>query len=132
MIVLRAEIELEAGKICLLALEIAFHGGDGLGHLRRGRAGFYAGRPAEQQSFVASGLLVGNWKRVMPTLFRARSAGGGASGRRAERKRSELLAQKLAHNPSPATAAERMTTVLVATKLPDKRVASLLPAESKK
>ena len=43
MIVLRAEIELEAGKIRLLALEIAFHGGDGRGHLRRGRAGFYAG-----------------------------------------------------------------------------------------
>jgi hypothetical protein len=34
--VLRAEINLDPAEICLLALEIAFHGGDGLGHLRRG------------------------------------------------------------------------------------------------
>jgi hypothetical protein len=71
MIVLRAEIELEAGKIRLLALEIAFHGGDGRGHLRRGRAGFYAGARRSNSRFVASGLLVGNWKRVLPTLFQA-------------------------------------------------------------
>src|SRR5438876_8261962 len=37
--VLLTKIEPEAGEICLLALEIAFHSGDGLGHLRRGRAG---------------------------------------------------------------------------------------------
>jgi len=36
--VLLAEVQLEPGKICLLALEIALYSGDRLGHLRRGRA----------------------------------------------------------------------------------------------
>src|SRR5438477_12789021 len=46
--VLPAEIELDAGKI---RLEIALHRSDGLGHLRRGRAGRCAGRPVEQYAF---------------------------------------------------------------------------------
>lgn len=45
--ILLAEVELEAGKIRLLALEIALHGGDGLDYLRRGRAAFGAGQPAQ-------------------------------------------------------------------------------------
>src|SRR5207247_4926771 len=38
--VLLTEVELEPGKIRLLALEITLHSGDRLGHLRDGRAGF--------------------------------------------------------------------------------------------
>ena len=49
--VLRAEVELEPGKICLLAVEIAPYSSDRLGHLRCGRAGLCAGRPAQQVSF---------------------------------------------------------------------------------
>ena len=49
---------LDAGKIRLLALEIAFHGGDDLGHVRRGRAGFCAGRPVEQY-FTVQGIYRG-------------------------------------------------------------------------
>src|SRR5215831_10984697 len=45
------EVQLEAGKIGLLALEIALYGSDGLGHLRCGHAGFDAGRTAQQSSF---------------------------------------------------------------------------------
>ena len=45
------EVQLEAGKIGLLALEIALHSGDGLGHLRCGCAGFDAGRTVQQSAF---------------------------------------------------------------------------------
>ncbi|HEX3418217.1 MAG TPA: hypothetical protein VHT21_17705 [Stellaceae bacterium] len=92
-----------------------------------GAPGFYAGRPAEQQSFVASGLLVGNWKRVMPTLFRARSAGGGASGRRAERKWSELLAQKLAK----AVAGNHLSSLLPNTDKPSGQAKCGITSEAK-
>src|ERR1700719_4319559 len=49
--VLPAEVELKAGKIRLLALEIALHGGDCLDHLWRRRAAFRAGQPTQQSSF---------------------------------------------------------------------------------
>src|SRR5262249_6256327 len=49
--VLLAEVELEPGKIRLLAVEIAPYSSDRLGHLRRGRAGLCASRPAHQNAF---------------------------------------------------------------------------------
>ena len=48
--VLLTEVELEAGKIRLLAREISLHGGDCLGYLRRRGAGFGAGQPAQQNA----------------------------------------------------------------------------------
>jgi hypothetical protein len=36
-----------------------------------GAPGFAPGDRRSNSRFVASGLLVGNWKRVMPTLFQA-------------------------------------------------------------
>jgi hypothetical protein len=58
--VLLAEVEREAGKIRLLALEIALYSGDGLNHLRRGRAWFCAGHAAQEISFGRlPGLLDG-------------------------------------------------------------------------
>jgi hypothetical protein len=36
-----------------------------------GVPGFAPGARWSSTRFVASGLLVGNWKRVMPTLFQA-------------------------------------------------------------
>jgi len=47
---LLTEVELEPGKIRLLALKIALYSGDSFDHLRRGRARFGAGRSAEQHS----------------------------------------------------------------------------------
>src|SRR5262249_53617299 len=46
--VLLAEVELEAGKVRLLAREIALHGSDRCGHLRRGRTGLGARYPPPQ------------------------------------------------------------------------------------
>ena len=48
--VLLTEVELDPGKIRLLALEIALYSGDRPRDLRRGRARFGAGRSAEQHS----------------------------------------------------------------------------------
>jgi hypothetical protein len=67
--ILLAEVEPDAGKIRLLALEIALCGGDCFGHLRRGSARFCAGQRRSRIRSVALALLVGNWKRVMPALF---------------------------------------------------------------
>jgi hypothetical protein len=36
-----------------------------------GAPGFAPGARRSSIRFIASGLLVGNWKRVMPTLFQA-------------------------------------------------------------
>src|SRR5215468_82516 len=55
--VLLAEVELEHGKIRLIAFEIAPYSGDRIGHLRRGRAGFCAGHLAQQNSFGRCGAL---------------------------------------------------------------------------
>ena len=69
--ILLAEVEPEAGKIRLLALKIALHSGDRLGHLRGRRAGFGAGYASQQNSFGRFGASCRNWKRVMPMLFQA-------------------------------------------------------------
>src|SRR5215472_15106317 len=55
--ILLAEVELEHGKIRLIAFEIAPYSGNRLGHLRRGRAGFCAGQLAQQNSFGRCGAL---------------------------------------------------------------------------
>src|SRR5215469_12392564 len=55
--VLLAEVELEHGKIRLLAFEIAPYSSDRLGHLWRGRAGFCAGHLAQQHSLGRCGAL---------------------------------------------------------------------------
>ena len=58
--VLLTKVEPEAGKIGLLALEIALHSRDCLDHLRRGRATFCAGQPAQESSFGRVRDFVGN------------------------------------------------------------------------
>src|SRR5215472_15254664 len=55
--ILLAEVELEHGKIRLIAFEIAPYSGNRLGHLRRGRAGFCAGQLAQKNSFGRCGAL---------------------------------------------------------------------------
>src|SRR5215472_17470817 len=55
--VLLAEVELEHGKIRLLAFEISPYSGDRLGHLRRGPTGFCAGHLAQKNSFGRCGAL---------------------------------------------------------------------------
>jgi len=55
--VLLGEIELKPGKIRLLAFEIAPYNCDRLGHLRCGRGGCCAGRPAQQASFGRFGAF---------------------------------------------------------------------------
>src|SRR5215471_20885121 len=59
--VLFAEVELEAGKICLLAFEIAPHNGDCFGHLWRGLAGFCPWEP------VAAAFVRSLWRSLSAT-----------------------------------------------------------------
>ena len=63
------EVELEAGKIRLFALEIALRGGDGFCDRGRGCAGHGAQRRTARSA--ASALLVGSWRHVTPTPFQA-------------------------------------------------------------
>ena len=55
--VLLAEVQLEPGKIRLLSLEIALHGGDRLGDFGGRRGGLGAGDPAQQKAFGRLGAF---------------------------------------------------------------------------
>src|SRR6185369_761453 len=54
-LVLLAEVEPEAGKIRFLAFEVALHGRNGLGHVRRGRHRFGIRSPAPEETFRPRG-----------------------------------------------------------------------------
>src|SRR5215831_7204580 len=66
-----AEVELEHGKIRLLAFEIAPYSATASATSGMGAPGFAPGIWRSRVRSVALALFVGNWKRVMPALFQA-------------------------------------------------------------
>jgi hypothetical protein len=67
--ILLAEVEPEAGKIRLLALKFTAATASATSGV--GAPGSAPGTRRSRIRSVALALLVGNWKRVMPTLFQA-------------------------------------------------------------
>src|SRR6266851_1221892 len=94
--VLLAEVERDAGKIRLLAVEIAPHGGDRLGDFGHGRAGLGAGHPAQQNAFGRFGAS-GRQLEARDAHIAPGDAAVAAAG-----FEDEIMLRCLAHHMAPA------------------------------